>query len=436
MSFYLTLPSNGSLKTYPNNTQSDFTIALEKPINLEEPYEVALAELNYSSNILVDIGKLTVEYNFNHILDYIDEFSTKITSTVEIGNGTKIEDLIKNLNEKIERNIIYMYFLHQYHAGKDFLHNRTLDRCNEILIKKRNSSNKEFVPMYFYKIKSESLYLLNDSALSTLSSQYTTNGGQFSYFKNKWIFPDEEKAKAVAASLGLKYDLFEIDDNLFGEIENIENNKFLKRNIYNKYKDMLMDKLKNIQIYNDDTSISTIFFEKARQAGQNNNKIAVENLNLYELIIPNFQFELKSTYVNLNSKLSESKISVSGLLSNLFPVLENNQIPQNTPLLVPSQITPINYIQIQTDCIVPQFIGGTQDRVLKIIPINSIDESNNIVSYFSTLHYVPVAKSQLSTINIRLADVENNPIKIYNNLSTVIAKLHFKPRTEQLFDFN
>ncbi len=47
MNFYVTLPSNGAdLSTEEariNNTQTDFTIKLNKPLEFNIPYEVALA---------------------------------------------------------------------------------------------------------------------------------------------------------------------------------------------------------------------------------------------------------------------------------------------------------------------------------------------------------------------------------------------------------
>ena len=45
--FYVTLPSNSSMDYYPDNTLSDFTTKLFKPINLSGEYEVALTEISF-----------------------------------------------------------------------------------------------------------------------------------------------------------------------------------------------------------------------------------------------------------------------------------------------------------------------------------------------------------------------------------------------------
>lgn len=45
--FHVTLPSDNSLDTYPNNTASRFTVKLPDRIELQDDYEVGLAELMY-----------------------------------------------------------------------------------------------------------------------------------------------------------------------------------------------------------------------------------------------------------------------------------------------------------------------------------------------------------------------------------------------------
>ena len=50
--FYLTLMSDSSLNTFPNNTQSSFTVRLNHPINIEkENWEVGLVEFITPSRV-------------------------------------------------------------------------------------------------------------------------------------------------------------------------------------------------------------------------------------------------------------------------------------------------------------------------------------------------------------------------------------------------
>ncbi|KAG2455638.1 GBRB2 protein, partial [Polypterus senegalus] len=46
-SFYVVLPNNSSWDVFPNNTIAEFTIKLAAPIELQGPWEVALAEIQY-----------------------------------------------------------------------------------------------------------------------------------------------------------------------------------------------------------------------------------------------------------------------------------------------------------------------------------------------------------------------------------------------------
>ena len=47
--FYLTLPSNASMKIYPNNTVAKYITKLASNIELDGEWEVALTEIMYTS---------------------------------------------------------------------------------------------------------------------------------------------------------------------------------------------------------------------------------------------------------------------------------------------------------------------------------------------------------------------------------------------------
>ena len=48
-SFYMTLPSNASMDTHPNNTMANFITELFTPIRFEKPFEVSLVEITLPS---------------------------------------------------------------------------------------------------------------------------------------------------------------------------------------------------------------------------------------------------------------------------------------------------------------------------------------------------------------------------------------------------
>ena len=47
--FYMTLPSNASMKIYPNNTVAKYTTQLPTNIELDGEWEVALTEIIYNN---------------------------------------------------------------------------------------------------------------------------------------------------------------------------------------------------------------------------------------------------------------------------------------------------------------------------------------------------------------------------------------------------
>ena len=80
--FYLTLMSDSSLNTFPNNTQSSFTVRLNHPISIEkENWEVALVEFITPSRV-----NNILENNNFFFLSFLDQ---KVLNAEGIGRRTK-----------------------------------------------------------------------------------------------------------------------------------------------------------------------------------------------------------------------------------------------------------------------------------------------------------------------------------------------------------
>ena len=136
MSFYVTLPSNASMETFPSNTQSNFTTVLAKTINLNDRYQVGLAEISYTQTININIGTMKIvqnnvkdenngnmgEFMFDLSIDdcvtqdqlfvYLNNIITDYYKTIYIAkNKEKFKDL-SAMNEKflIDRNIFMPRF--------------------------------------------------------------------------------------------------------------------------------------------------------------------------------------------------------------------------------------------------------------------------------------------------------------------------------------
>ena len=87
MSFHVTLPSN--TPSHIKNTQSDFTTFLNDNIHLKGDYEVALSEINFSSNYTFNFGKLVI----NHV-----SFEEDIIIELVLPNGISLVEFVNFLN--------------------------------------------------------------------------------------------------------------------------------------------------------------------------------------------------------------------------------------------------------------------------------------------------------------------------------------------------
>jgi hypothetical protein len=99
MNYYVTLPSNGAdLSTEEariNNTQTDFTINLNKPIEFNVQYEVALAEIWYSLNWRVFVTNIKIFHDGKVLID----------SDIEYSEGMKLNHVFKKIRNAIELEI-------------------------------------------------------------------------------------------------------------------------------------------------------------------------------------------------------------------------------------------------------------------------------------------------------------------------------------------
>ena len=90
--FYLTLPSNSSLKYFPNNTVANFKVKLAEAIELIGAWEVALAEIHYphSWSTIREGNRQTFIYK---LATGVDE-----TGLIPDGHYKSIPDLLRKLN--------------------------------------------------------------------------------------------------------------------------------------------------------------------------------------------------------------------------------------------------------------------------------------------------------------------------------------------------
>jgi hypothetical protein len=121
MSFYLTLPSDASMNEFPENVQSNFTVSLETPINLNGNFEVALVEISYSQFISLDIGFLLIHDKKNvNERNFIPLKWSSVFSRKKLMLDTNFASFKSRDNWSLPDNPFPMFEFETKEFGKDF----------------------------------------------------------------------------------------------------------------------------------------------------------------------------------------------------------------------------------------------------------------------------------------------------------------------------
>jgi len=178
MSFYVTLPSNYHSEDKPCNTQSDYTTLLAQQIDLKGEYEVSLVEIDYSTNIKCNMGKLVIK-------NYIDSvFNIKLADEDLIvkclfKNKISPVEFIKCLNEQFLIDSEIMILKHS---------NRIMAEIGDSEYIQQTNQEKLFFNVNFF-ILGEKLFIINTDENKTLNDAiYKRFNG--TYYKNlkRWFF--------------------------------------------------------------------------------------------------------------------------------------------------------------------------------------------------------------------------------------------------------
>ena len=361
--FYITLPSNSSANTFPHNTQANFTTLLSSPILLEGNYEVALAEIDYSTKIECFMGKLEV----THFLSSIFDFTSTETEIIDIRmrNRLTTKEFAKNLNTLIKS---FCTKAISKHIADLYYNVKIIEQTKEMLESRvefnSNKSNLEKVIFCLYKENdsTESEVRIIDSKASIFSEFYISKNGVFNESLNKWIFPNDN---------------FKEDDKYFSSSINIEYNKWIVNKDYSNDK--------NIIKVNYDNEKNSIIFESLDE------KIKFNwSGNIAYFLFKREEFSSSNLEIFLNSKI----------------------------------IDMINYVCVYTDIIDDQYFGHIKAPILKLITIKP--EIDQLVSNLENLQYVNVRKNIINQINIELRDLGGKNIIFLNDFAFVVVKLHLR----------
>jgi hypothetical protein len=409
--FYVSLPSNGSAKSFPTNTQSNFTTLLENPIELLGKYQVALVEISNFSNFSVNLGSIIFKNPFfGSVYENRAEF---IEFELRIENGVDLKRFCSKLNFEIQNNFIKSEFLFR----QKLAFNREEDFIQEMQL--INDNKKDFKkPLLNVLKRAPNNYEVIDKSDSIFMKLFANAGGNYSKEKSRFIFKNIEILKNFFLLIIIRIPTEKDESNLGNYF--IDKAKFLK---------------------SDDYLLDNDSFERPWQTSEN---VAFSLKNLSHLneralkILPTFDTESEFTdyfifcphFILLKSNalklVTNSYIRFSGLISQIL----NNQ-NLNDSLFKKEEIFILNpylqltkFILVYCDIIEPQFYADKSSPILRTVNIKT--QKNDNVIFFDNPQYLNINRSRFNTINIELKDTQNDYIQFNDKFSNIFISLHFK----------
>jgi hypothetical protein len=380
----MTLPSNASMKEYPNNVQTDYTTLIKNPIVLNGKYEVALHDISYSSQFSVDLGTITIPnpfYSHGDVYSRAAFIEFKITAL----NGVSSEKFFQNLNKQIAHKIMYHEYVMRYELA--FLSPETNKTLKQI---HKDPLGKIIIPAIFtnnvYKVK-----YVNDARLGLVS--------------------EDLKQKIIIAN-----GRFEEHYIVFDTLADLEKLGHVTHITVPDTADDLPHAYVNFYKTHDESDFFNASFDEIKDE--------YKIKNFYH-IVPSFVFFASDALNIVYNNIIACKFN--GLFGVLCGKTENFEIKRTLTTSFEHSINVVNQACIYCDFIEDQYFGDVLAPILQVINLKS-NEGSSTVTFYENPMYVNVKKTIINSINIRILDTSGHNIKFENLFSFVIVKLHFRKK--------
>jgi hypothetical protein len=409
--FYLSLPSNGSSKSFPNNKQSNFTTLLENPIELLGRYQVALVEISNFSNFSVNLGSIIFKNPFfGSVYENRTEF---IEFEIRIDNGVDLSQFCSKLNYEIQNNFIKTEFLFRqklaFSTDTDFIQEMQFI----------NDNKKDFKRPLLNVLKSEpDYYEVIDKNDSIFMKLFSNAGGTYSFEKSRFIFKNIDILKKLFLLIIIRIPS-EKDQTGIG-------NYFIDKAVYIKSDDYLLESESQERSWpqNENLLFNVQNLSLIHQKNQSSLPFFNRDFDLseYFFFCPYFK-QLNSTAVKL---VTNSEIRFKGLISQLLnnSEISNTILTKDNIFILNSYLQLTKFILVYCDIIEPQLYADNSSPILRTVNIKS--QKNENVIFFDNPQYLNINRSRFNTINIELKDTQNNYIEFNDKFSNIFISLHFK----------
>jgi len=410
--FYVSLPSNVSMKTFPKNKQSNFTTLLEEPIILPLNFQVALVEISNFSDFKVQMG--TVSFKNPFFGCFYENRAENIEFSLAIENGISLKDFCEKLNYEIQNNCIKAEYLFRQKLAFNLTNEEavSLHLINEV-------KHLQLKPLFNVLKISNNRFEIVDLLQSSFRDIFFECEGLFNNERNCFVFKNLDM-------LQNRFDLLvlgvpprgEINSNIYyiDKKNMILSDQFLVRNSFNQ---------------NDPDRIvllSGIDSENMGSFTKENEQVEPKFGNFAKEIWMTIPFVKQLDNNTIAVELRKNQITFDGLISKVL----NNNDNENTVLnfseiySLPNNLQLIKYILVYTDIIEAQYYGDVRASILRTVNIKSNRTDN--VTFFDNPHYLNVSKTRIDTINIEICDVNGNHIEFKDLFSNIYISLHFKHR--------
>jgi len=408
--FYVSLPSNVSMKTFPKNKQSNFTTLLEEPIFLPLNFQVALVEISNFSDFKVQMGKISFKNPFfGSLYENRDEY---IDFSLSIENGISLKDFCEKLNYEIQNNFIKTEYMLRHKIAHNF--DKKFTQAMHVTNTTKVSHKRPILNIL--KI-SNKRFVVNDILESSFSLIFYECGGIFDYNLSQFVFRNLD-------ILEKKFNLIILNVPLRDEI--ISNTYFIDKKSLFLGDQYLINTSSKPNDRDKIIIISEIDTENIDLASTENEGETHNLLNVIWDAIPLVK-QLDNNTITFEVK---NRMIFEGLISK---VLNNNDkaitiLNFAEVFNLPSTLQLIKYILVYTDIIESQYYGDVRASILRTVNIKHNKSEN--VTFFDNPHYLNVSKTRIDTINIEICDINGNHIEFKDLFSNIYISLHFKHKKQ------
>jgi hypothetical protein len=390
MSFYLTLPSNSSKQEYPENRQSNYTTLIKQPINLNGPYEVALVDITYSPQITIELGYIHVPNPFVNITEPWADRDQTLEIKITAMNGDTSEKFFYILTNEIIKLNMYNEYLFRYNCAFE-PSRKQRDKIALLMAdqKRKSSESKDHLPHLIVFDRGPSFEILfSDPSDEFYHKLFTSCGGHYNDTMEKYLFNSVDALAKLTKLTHLAVPS-DISRHPSGFLQYLDFNDFKEE--FESIVHLLVDAS---TLYVAHRTLPYFTFKQ--------NFLEVDFKNYHGL-----------EFFGLIKELIDDHLFGNGIIKVGFMPTLNIQ----------------NYAAVYCDLIADQYIGDVIAPIIRIINLGNI-QGNDTITFYDNPHYVNCKKSTINSINIRILDLQGNPIKFENKFSYVILKLHLRKQNE------